>query len=83
MRYVVDQQTDLPAHEDESTCKEKEKTILVLLTREDYNRVELENVINKICTNQEIEENQIKPIVDNDKIKKRKTLILNNSMRNI
>ena len=36
------------------------------------NRVELENVINKICSNQEIEENQIKPIVNNIKSKKEK-----------
>ena len=34
--------------------------------------LELENVINKISTNQDIEENQIKPIVNNIKMKKDK-----------
>ena len=61
-----------PAHEPGVHVKKKKKTILGLLKREDYNRVELENVINKICTNQEIEENQIKPIVNNIKSKKEK-----------
>ena len=61
-----------PAHEPGVSVKKKKKTILGLLKREDYNRVELENVINKICTNQEIEENQIKPIVNNIKSKKEK-----------
>jgi len=61
-----------PAHEPGVNVKKKKKTILGLLKREDYNRVELENVINKICSNQEIEENQIKPIVNNIKSKKEK-----------
>lgn len=61
-----------PAHEPGVHVKKKKKTILSLLKREDYNRVELENVINKICSNQEIEENQIKPIVNNIKSKKEK-----------
>ena len=61
-----------PAHEPGVSVKKKKKSILGLLKREDYNRVELENVINKICTNQEIEENQIKPIVNNIKSKKEK-----------
>ena len=42
------------------------------LKREDYDRVEVENLINKIESNQEIEENQIKPIVNNIKSKKEK-----------
>ena len=61
-----------PAHEPGVHVKKKKKIILGLLKREDYNRVELENVINKICSNQEIEENQIKPIVNNIKSKKEK-----------
>lgn len=61
-----------PAHEPGVHVKKKKKTILGLLKREDYNRVELENVINKISTNQDIEENQIKPIVNNIKMKKDK-----------
>ena len=61
-----------PAHEPGVHVKKKKKTILGLLKREDYNRVELENVINKICTNQEIEENQIKPILNNIAKKKEK-----------
>ena len=61
-----------PAHEPGVHVKKKKKSILGLLKREDYNRVELENVINKICSNQEIEENQIKPIVNNIKSKKEK-----------
>ena len=43
-----------------------------LLKREDYNRVEVENVINKITTSQEVEENQIKPILNNIQKKKEK-----------
>ena len=61
-----------PAHEPGVSVKKKKKTVISLLKREDYNRVELENVINKICSNQEIEENQIKPIVNNIKSKKEK-----------
>ena len=60
-----------PAHEPGVHVK-KRKNYLGLLKREDYNRIELENVINKICSNQEIEENQIKPIVNNIKSKKEK-----------
>ena len=61
-----------PAHEPGVSVKKKKKSVISLLKREDYNRVELENVINKICTNQEIEENQIKPILNNIKSKKEK-----------
>ena len=46
--------------------------ILGLLKREDYNRVEVENVINKITTSQDVEENQIKPILNNIAKKKEK-----------
>jgi len=48
------------------------KSIIGLLKREDYNKVEVENLINKIESNQEIEDNQIKPIVNNIKMKKDK-----------
>ena len=61
-----------PSHEPGVHVKKKKKSVISLLKREDYNRVELENVINKICSNQEIEENQIKPIVNNIKSKKEK-----------
>ena len=61
-----------PAHEPGVHVKKKKKSIISLLKREDYDKVELENVINKICSNQEIEENQIKPIVNNIKMKKDK-----------
>ena len=61
-----------PAHEPGVHVKKKKKSIISLLKREDYDRVELENVINKISTNQDIEENQIKPIVNNIKMKKDK-----------
>ena len=61
-----------PAHEPGVHVKKKKKTLVSLLKREDYDRVEVENVINKICSNQEIEENQIKPIVNNIKSKKDK-----------
>ena len=61
-----------PAHEPGVHVKKKKKTLVSLLKREDYDRVEVENVINKICSNQEIEENQIKPIVNNIKSKKEK-----------
>jgi len=54
-----------PAHEPGVSVKKKKKTVISLLKREDYNRVELENVVNKICANQEIEENQIEPIIKN------------------
>ena len=54
-----------PAHEPGVHVKKKKKTVISLLKREDYNRVELENVVNKICANQEIEENQIEPIIKN------------------
>ena len=61
-----------PAHEPGVHVKKKKKTLVSLLKREDYDRLEVENVINKICSNQEIEENQIKPIVNNLKSKKEK-----------
>ena len=52
--------------------KKKKDPILGLLKREDYNRVEVENVINKITTSQDVEENQIKPILNNIAKKKEK-----------
>tara|TARA_B100001142_G_scaffold17126_1_gene15888 strand:+ start:126 stop:728 length:603 start_codon:yes stop_codon:yes gene_type:complete len=52
--------------------KKKKKDVTSLLRREDYDKVEVENLINKIESNQEIEENQIKPIVNNIKSKKEK-----------
>ena len=61
-----------PAHEPGVHVKKKKKNVLGLLKREDYDRVELENVINKISSNQDIEEKQIKPIVNNIKMKKDK-----------
>ena len=61
-----------PAHEPGVYVKKKKKNVLGLLKREDYDRVELENVINKISSNQDIEEKQIKPIVNNIKMKKDK-----------
>ena len=61
-----------PAHEPGVHVKKKKKSIISLLKREDYDRVELENVINKISANQDIEENQIKPIINNIKMKKDK-----------
>ena len=38
-------------------------------TVEDYNKIELENIINKIDSNQEVLENQVEPIVKNLKRK--------------
>jgi len=61
-----------PAHEPGVHVKKKKKSIINLLKREDYNRVEVENVINKIAANQEIEDNQIKPILNNIAKKKEK-----------
>ena len=52
--------------------KKKKKELTSLLRREDYDKVEVENLINKIKSNQDIEENQIKPIVNNIKSKKEK-----------
>jgi hypothetical protein len=52
--------------------KKKKKDVTSLLGREDYDKVEVENLINKIESNQDIEENQIKPIVNNIKSKKEK-----------
>ena len=52
--------------------KKKKKELTSLLRREDYDKVEVENLINKIESNQDIEENQIKPIVNNIKSKKEK-----------
>ena len=52
--------------------KKKKKDLTSLLRREDYDKVELENLINKIESNQDIENNQIKPIVNNIKSKKQK-----------
>lgn len=54
-----------PAHEPGVHVKKKKTDLTKLLKREDYNRIELENVVNKICANQEIEENQIQPIIKN------------------
>jgi len=61
-----------PSHEPGVHVKKKKKSIISLLKREDYDRVEVENVINKITTNQEIEDNQIKPILNNIAKKKEK-----------
>ena len=61
-----------PSHEPGVHVKKKKKELTSLLRREDYDKVEVENLINKIETNQEIEENQIKPIVNNIKSKKEK-----------
>ena len=61
-----------PAHEPGVHVKKKKKSIIGLLKREDYDRVEVENLINKIESNQEIEDNQIKPITNNIKMKKHK-----------
>ena len=61
-----------PAHEPGVHVKKRKKTLVSLLKREDYDRVEVENLINKIESNQEIEENQNKPIVNNIKSKKEK-----------
>jgi|TARA_B100001250_G_scaffold105990_1_gene89402 hypothetical protein len=52
--------------------KKKKKDLTSLLRREDYDKVEVENLINKIESNQDIEDNQIKPIVNNIKSKKEK-----------
>ena len=52
--------------------KKKKKDVTSLLRREDYDKVKVENLINKIESNQDIEENQIKPIVNNIKSKKEK-----------
>ena len=38
-------------------------------TTEQYNKIELENIINKVCSNQEVYENQIEPIIKNLKRK--------------
>ena len=61
-----------PSVEPGVNVKKKKNTVLGLLKREDYDRVEVENVINKITTNQEIEDNQIKPILNNIAKKKEK-----------
>ena len=61
-----------PSHEPGVHVKKKKKELTSLLRREDYDKVEVENLINKIETNQEIEENQIKPILNNIKSKKEK-----------
>ena len=58
-----------PAHEPGVHVKKKKRDLTKLLKREDYDRVELENVVNKICSNQEVEENQVEPIVKNLKRK--------------
>ena len=61
-----------PAVEPGVRVKKKKNPVMGLLKREDYNRVEVENVINKITTSQEVEENQIKPILNNIQKKKEK-----------
>ena len=61
-----------PSHEPGVHVKKKKKELTSLLRREDYDKVEVENLINKIETNQEVEENQIKPILNNIKSKKEK-----------
>ena len=61
-----------PSVEPGVNVKKKKNRIMGLLKREDYNRVEVENVINKITTNQEVMDNQIKPILNNIAKKKAK-----------
>jgi len=61
-----------PSHEPGVHVKKKKKELTSLLRREDYDKVEVENLINKIKSNQDIEENQIKPIINNIKSKKEK-----------
>ena len=38
-------------------------------TTEQYNKLEVENIVNKVCSNQEVYENQIEPIIKNLKRK--------------
>ena len=58
-----------PAHEPGVHVKKKKKDLTKLLKREDYDKVELENLINKIDGNDEVIENQIQPILKNLKRK--------------
>jgi len=58
-----------PAHEPGVHVKKKKKDLTKLLKREDYDKVELENFINKIDGNDEVIENQIQPILKNLKRK--------------
>jgi len=58
-----------PAHEPGVHVKKKKKDLTKLLKREDYDKVELENLINKIDSNDEVTENQIQPILKNLKRK--------------
>jgi len=58
-----------PAHEPGVHVKKKKKDLTKLLKREDYDKVELENLINKIDGNDEVTENQIQPILKNLKRK--------------
>ena len=58
-----------PAHEPGVQVKKKKKDLTKLLKREDYDKVELENLINKIDGNDEVTENQIQPILKNLKRK--------------
>ena len=58
-----------PAHEPGVHVKKKKKDLTKLLKREDYDKVELENLINKIDGNDEVTENQIQPIIKNLKRK--------------
>tara|TARA_B100000029_G_scaffold502111_1_gene576796 strand:- start:1302 stop:1841 length:540 start_codon:yes stop_codon:yes gene_type:complete len=54
--------------------KKKENPLTKLISRfrvkEDYNKLEVENLINKIDGNEDVTDNQIKPIVSNLKRKK-------------
>ena len=66
-----------PSHEPGvHTKKKKDNPLTKLISRfrvkEDYDKVEVENLINKIETNQEVQETQIEPIKNNIKSKKEK-----------
>ena len=61
-----------PAVEPGVNVKKKKNPVLGMLRREDYNRVEVENVINKITSSQEVKEKSINPILNNIAKKKEK-----------
>ena len=61
-----------PAVEPGVNVKKKKNPVLKMLRREDYNRVEVENVINKITSSQEVKEKSINPILNNIAKKKEK-----------
>ena len=66
-----------PAHEPGVHVKKKKKDLTKLLKREDYDKVELENLINKIDGNDEVTENQIQPILKNLKENNKMVLTMN------